>query len=271
MGIIAFFASKSLSNPLKKLKNAAHKIADGNFDVRTKITTADEIGELSLAFDSMAEKLQDSLLEIKDKDNVIKQQEDILLQFSDYSEKYCVCLIDMISSTKITANLSDTETSAFYKIFLNSIATIVKKFDGIVVKNIGDALLFYFPVPNFEAETTLKKCLDCCLTICASHSEISKKIEDENLPVFDYRLSATYGMVRIAKISTSSVNDIFGATVNQCSKINHSAPKNGLVIGEDFFDSVKSFDEYEFETIENEKTSHGYTSYVVSKKPKEKN
>lgn len=268
MGLVAFFTAESFSYPLKQLKNAANKIANGNFDVRTKIATSDEIGELSLAFDSMAEKLQNSLLEIKDKDKVIKQQENILLQFSDYSEKYCVCLIDMVNSTKTTANLTETQTSEFYKIFLNSIASIVTKFDGIIVKNIGDALLFYFPVLTNMEEPALKNCLNCCLTICDSHDEIIKKIKNKNLPVFSYRLSATYGLVRIAKISTSSVNDIFGATVNRCSKINYAAPKNGLVIGSEFYDAVKFFDEYDFKETKYSQTNtiHNYQSYIVSKK-----
>ena len=67
MAIMAFIISKTLSRPLIKLKNAAHTIAEGNFEVRTKITTKDEIGELSQAFDSMAQKLQESLIEIKEK------------------------------------------------------------------------------------------------------------------------------------------------------------------------------------------------------------
>ena len=104
----------------------AHQNKKGLFHTADKGTLfLDEIGELSYAFDSMAEKLENSLLEIKNKDDVIKQQGDLLLQFSDYSEKYCVCLIDIVNSTKITADLSDTETSIFYKTFLNSIASIV--------------------------------------------------------------------------------------------------------------------------------------------------
>ena len=44
MGIVAFVISKSLSRPLIKLKNAANKIASGDFGVRTDIKTRDEIG-----------------------------------------------------------------------------------------------------------------------------------------------------------------------------------------------------------------------------------
>ncbi len=273
MAIIAFVISRTLSKPLIKLKNAANTIAGGNFEVRTKIRTRDEIGELSHAFDSMAQKLQDSIIEIKEKEDVIKQQEDILLQFSDYSEKYCVCMIDIINSTKITANLSDSQTSEFYRIFLNSLAIIVRNFGGIVIKNIGDALLFYFPVLHSEKEITLEKCLNCCLTLGESHDDLEKKLQNENLPSVDYRVSATFGMVRIARTSTSSVNDIFGTTVNRCAKINRTAPANGLIIGEDFYENAKNLAGFEFKKVASDIVSpeHGYVGYIVYRKEKKQN
>ena len=271
MAIIAFIISRTLSKPLIKLKNAANTIADGNFEVRTKINTSDEIGELSHAFDSMAQKLQESLIEIKEKEDVIKQQEDILLQFSDYSEKYCVCMVDIMNSTKITATLTDEQTSEFYRIFLNSIALTVRNFGGIVVKNIGDALLFYFPVLHSEKDLTIKKCLNCCLTLGETRKDILDQLHRHNLLSFDYRTSATFGVVRIARTSTSSVNDIFGATVNRCAKINRSAPANGLIIGEEFYENAKNLEGYAYKRIESEIVSpeHGYIGYIVSRKPRD--
>ena len=270
MAIIAFIISRTFSKPLIKLKNAANTIAGGNFEVRTNITTSDEIGELSQAFDSMAQKLQESIIEIKEKADVIKQQEDILLQFSDYSEKYCVCMIDIINSTKITVKLSESETSEFYRIFLNSMALIVRNFGGIVVKNIGDALLFYFPIIHSEKELTIEKCLNCCLALGESHKDIETKLKKENLPLFDYRTSATFGNVRIARTSTSSVNDIFGATVNRCAKINRTAPANGLIIGEEFYENAKDLGSYTFKKISSDIVSpeHGYIGYIVYRKQK---
>lgn len=270
MAIIAFIISRSLSKPLIKLKNAANTIADGNFEVRTKIRTRDEIGELSHAFDSMAQKLQDSLIEIKEKEDVIKQQEDILLQFSDYSEKYCVCMVDMMNSTKITATLTDSQTSEFYRIFLNSVALTVRNFGGIVVKNIGDALLFYFPVLHSEKDLTIKKCLNCCLTIGESHKDIVRSLNKEGLPSVNFRTSATFGIVRIARTSTSSVNDIFGTTVNRCAKINRTAPANGLIIGEEFYENAKNLENYNFKKISSEIVSpeHGFIGYIVTRKIK---
>ena len=267
MGVAAFVISKSLSRPLIKLKSAANKIASGNFEVRTDIKTRDEIGELSHAFDSMAQKLQESLIEIKQKEDVIKQQEDILLQFSDQSEKYCVGMIDIMNSTKICANLSDAQTSEFYQTFLNSIGSIVQKFEGTVVKNIGDALLFYFAVGEEDEKKVLEQCLDCCLAMSDAHEDIVEKLQQKELPLLDYRISATYGIVRIAKTSTSSVNDIFGTTVNRCAKINRGAPANGVIIGQDFYNTIKDLKKFVFKRIESEIVSpeHGYAGYVVLK------
>jgi class 3 adenylate cyclase len=267
MAAIAFAISKSLSRPLIKLKSAANKIASGNFDVRTNIQTKDEIGELSHAFDLMAHKLQESLIEIKEKEDVIKQQENILLQFSDRSEKYCVGMIDIMNSTRICSQLSDTETSEFYKIFINFMGAVIKKHGGIVVKNIGDALLFYFEIDQSNEQIGLKKCLDCCLSLSDEHDNIIKKLTEQNLPSLNYRISATYGIVRIAKTSTSSINDIFGTTVNRCAKLNRTSSANGVVIGEDFYELVKNYEKYLFKKTTNNSNSsdHNYVGYTVSK------
>lgn len=50
----------------------------------------------------------------------------------------------MISSTKISSNLSASQLSRYYEIFLNGIAQIVENFGAKIVKNAGDALIFYF-------------------------------------------------------------------------------------------------------------------------------
>jgi len=270
MGIIAFFLSKSISRPLIKLKNAANEISRGNFGVRTELKSSDEIGQLSSAFDTMAKKLQYSLITLKQKEELIKQQQDVLLQFSDYSENYCVCFVDIVNSTSITAKLSDLKTSKFYSIFLNSMNEIVNNYDGVVVKNIGDSLLFYFPKTNSQDEQSLRQALDCCLKMSEFHKVVNKMMKKEGLPSIDYRISAAYGSVRVAKIATSSVDDIFGSTVNKCSKINYAAPPNGVVVGDELCKLIKSIEDYNFSRITDNPIVNelGYTVYQVSPKKK---
>lgn len=268
MAILAFVLSRSITKPLIKLRNAANDIAHGNFDVKTSITSKDEIGDLSLSFDYMAKQLKESQIEIQKKEDVIKQQEDILLQFSDHSQQYCVCMIDIMNSTKITAELSETQTSEFYQTFLNTMASIVRNFGGISVKNIGDALLFSFPNLHPDTDEVFRKTIDCCLTMGEANDELTMNLKKHNLPQISYRISATYGPVRLAKLSTSSINDIFGPTVNRCAKINRSAPANGLVIGGEFYKNAKSLKEFNFKKVGGGLVSeeYGFEAYVVSRK-----
>ncbi|TBR07385.1 MAG: adenylate/guanylate cyclase domain-containing protein [Candidatus Nitrosotenuis sp.] len=268
VGTAAFFLSKLISRPIIKLRNAANKIADGNFDVRTNIATRDEIGDLSHSFDMMAEKIQDSLIKIREREDIIKQQKDILLQFSEYSSNYCVCFVDIVGSTKITAKLSDLETSKFYSIFLNSMATIVTKYGGIVVKNIGDALLYYFPKTDTDDMGPFENMLRCSVDMLESRSKINERLTVEKLPEVSYRISAAFGPVRVAIVATSTIDDIFGTTVNKCAKINTLATPNTLVVDESLYNKIKGIGGYEFDKIAdyNIDADNNFSVYFVKQK-----
>jgi len=246
----SFFFSKSISRPIMKLRDAANEISNGNFHARTKIKSGDEIEQLSISFDIMAEKIQDALQKIKQKDLVIKEQQD-LLEFSEHRQKYCIGVIDMVSSTKITAKLSDNDTRSFYGIFINFMGSIINEFGGVVIKNIGDALLFYFPDMLHNDARYFENVVNCCMKMIDSHEKINDEMDVKGLSSCSYRISAVYGPVMIAQMSTSTVADIFGSTVNICTKINSLAQPNGFVIDGDLYDHVKLSSRFKFKEIDN--------------------
>jgi len=268
LSIITYFLSKRLSGPIKKLSDAANEIAHGNFGIRTNIKTRDEIGQLSISFDEMAKKLQESQITIKQKEEVIKQQEDILLKFSQHTQDDCVGVIDMKDSTKISAELSNEDVTKLYEIFLNFMARIVRKYNGKVVKNIGDALLFRFPNVESSDPIVMKNILECCVSMIESHDKLKEQLKAENLPELNYKISLTYGSVNVAQSTTSNVSDIFGPTVNRCFKINSLCPENNIVIGNNMHEILKDFQEYEFAQLSNNemKQKYGYTIFEVRRK-----
>src|ERR687896_2685825 len=69
------------------------------------------------------------------------------IYFADQSNGYyCVCFVDMVNSSQITAKIADgNKIKKYYEIFLNAMAALAKNFGAKVIKNVGDALLFYFP------------------------------------------------------------------------------------------------------------------------------
>ena len=204
-------------------------------------------------------------------------------------QECCVCFIDMISSTKISSNLSAVQLSRYYEIFLNGIAHIAENFSAKIVKNAGDALIFYFdnlqqlhqqPLlqvdddnndnKSVKSTSNFKNVLDCCLTMSAASSVLNAKMLSERLPPIQYRISADYGEVSIAKSSSSQSEDLFGSAMNICAKINSKAQPNGFVIGQMLFDRVNNMSEYAFvPTDEKLVMPKGeYTVYYVKEKEK---
>jgi class 3 adenylate cyclase len=186
-------------------------------------------------------------------------------------QECCVCFIDMISSTKISSNLSAAQLSRYYEIFLNGIAQIAENFGAKIVKNVGDALIFYFDnlqkkqqqpplLPqaddnddnnnnnntSVKSKNNFKNVLDCCLTMSTASGVLNAKMFSERLPPIQYRISADYGEVSIAKSSSSQSEDLFGSAMNICAKINSKAQLNGFVIGQMLFDRVNDMSEYTF-------------------------
>ena len=196
------------------------------------------------------------------------------IYFADQSSGYyCVCIVDMVNSSQITAKIADgNKIRKYYEIFLNAMAALAKNFGAKVIKNVGDALLFYFPDTSDTGNVTaFKEVLECCTAIIAAHEFINIRLEAEALPTVNYRISADYGRVEVATTVTSGTKDLFGPTVNMCAKINSQAEPNGIVIGGDLHEIMKrfSFREYSFEGVEKKQPigiRYSYPVYSVVRK-----
>jgi len=67
--IMSIRLSQIIVSPIKNLQYIASRLAHGELYKRSKITSNDEIGELSKAFNDMADKLQILLKDVTDKQN----------------------------------------------------------------------------------------------------------------------------------------------------------------------------------------------------------
>ena len=95
----------------------------------------------------------------------------------------------------------------------------------------------------------------------------------QHLPPFAYRISIDYGVIDFALVGDYSQIDLFGSTVNLCSKINCSLSiPNEIIIGDNLYRVLKSFPliSNDFSFIENGEykitDSTGYFTYLVKRK-----
>jgi len=172
------------------------------------------------------------------------------ISFNGAQKSYCIGLVDMVNSTKITAHLDNTKMCNYYRIYLNSMTEIAQGFGASIVKNVGDSLLYYFPgTCDAEDKDSTRDVLECSLAMVESHGEINKLMSEYDLPPVNYRVSSDYGKLTIAKSLHSTCNDVFGPTVNTCAKINGIAISNGIVIGGDLYQIARQFRDYEFHSL----------------------
>ena len=167
------------------------------------------------------------------------------IRFSGDSIKSCVGFIDLVDSTKNTITMDNLEhIRKYYSKFINSTSEVVKSYSGKVIKNIGDCLLFYFPkTTDFKDMEVFRETIDCGFKILDERSIVNQELSKEHLPPFNYRISMDYGIVDLALVGDYSQIDLFGTTINLCSKINSSSLSipNEIIIGDNFYRILKSF------------------------------
>jgi two-component system, OmpR family, response regulator ChvI len=155
----------------------------------------------------------------------------------------------------------------YYSIFINTMAALARNYDAKIVKNAGDALIFYFPETSDPGnEPAFNRAFESFTTMILAHDIINSKLHSEKLPSVSYRISADYGRVEVAASTSSKSEDLFGSAMNICVKINSMAEPNGIVIGGNLYQIIKSFsfiNRYEFRESDarNIGFNHAYSVY----------
>ena len=198
------------------------------------------------------------------------------IRFSGDSIKSCVGFIDLVDSTKSTITMEGLDyIRRYYSTFINSVSDLVKSNNGKVVKNIGDCLLFYFPkTSNDKNENAFREVIEYALTVLNRRFSINDELSKQHLPPFNFRISIDYGVIDLALVGDYSQIDLFGSTLNLCSKINSSSLSipNEIIIGDNFYRVLKSFSsidkDYNFSNNGEYKITEtiGYPTYTLQRK-----
>ena len=190
--------------------------------------------------------------------------QDNQITFVNFSNNYCVCIIDIIDSTNNTYDILESKKiKQYYSVFLNTMTSIISRHGGKVIKNAGDNLLYYFPSTMNESNyLDFQDVIECGLSMIDAKEQVDLLLNLNGLPPINYRISASYGKVELAIVANSHSGDIFGTPVNVCSKINHLASSNQMIIHRDLYQVMKEmpyFDDYVFEELDRKKSVNDYS------------
>lgn len=118
-GIFGFVVGRNITNPLSKLQNIALKIKEGDFDVKADINTDDELGDMSNAFNQMAQKLKYSYTELEKRVKEKTEQLTLALQNSqkqnDTLEESKLAILNLLEDSKVLEEQLETEKKSVEK------------------------------------------------------------------------------------------------------------------------------------------------------------
>jgi class 3 adenylate cyclase len=218
--------SRSILRPIEDLEAATERIRQGRFDEHVPVTTTDEFGELSSAFNQMVdglaerERLREAFGAYLDEEVA---QHLISEDFTPRGEEVEVSLVfcDVRDFTTAAAGSSASEVVARLNELFECIVPIVARHRGHIDKFIGDAVLAVFGAPE-RVPDHADRAVQCAV-------ELARTINSRRPGDFEVGVGVNSGRVVAGTIGGAGrLNfSVIGDAVNLCSRVEAATRDTG--------------------------------------------
>ncbi|MEM7018537.1 MAG: adenylate/guanylate cyclase domain-containing protein, partial [Pseudomonadota bacterium] len=176
--LFSWMAARWIIEPVIRLKLAAEKLSDGDWEQRLEVERRDELGSLAQAFKKMVEQLRATFFTLEQKNTDLQQAHQQLhntnqgyarfvphefLQFlnkdsvvdvelGDHVQKEMTILFsDIRGFTSLSETMTPDENFRFINSYLSRMEPVIAGHSGFIDKYIGDAIMALFPTSADEA------------------------------------------------------------------------------------------------------------------------
>ncbi len=165
-------------------------------------------------------------------------------EFHDASEEflqvlgkkaYCAVLFaDVKGSTILSQEVSPAVHSLLISLFLRETALLIEKFNGLVLKYVGDGVVAYFPGPDVPAMND--NAVDCALALKELiFNALNQCLRKKNLPELSFGIGIDSGEMLVNLVGVEDIKlhrDLLGETINLAAKIQGLTKVNQVLVGE---------------------------------------
>ena len=229
----AWLVSSGITRPVRLLLEGARDVEAGHLDRSISVSTADEIGQLSAAFNRMIERLRrnERVRETFGRYFDPKIVEDVidkpaLAATEGQRRPMTVMFCDMKGFTAMSEGVTPQGLVKIVNHYLSVMSEPIRSNRGIIDKYIGDAIMAYWGPPFVaEAEHAHLACLaavEMIDRVASLRKELPEILEVRSIPMeCDIRLGVATGDVLAGSIGSHFMMSytVMGDTVNLASRL----------------------------------------------------
>ncbi len=175
---LVLLISRSFVRPILELVRGTEAVRKGDFDVRVKVPSRDELGRLAESFNEMAEglklnrKYQRLLAQVADR-LVAEQLINIEASLGGELREVSVIFCDIRGFTQITTGMPPAEVIAMLNEHMTALTAIVHEHGGVVDKFVGDMIMALFGAPSAFGDDAMRAA-QCALRMVLRRDELNE-------------------------------------------------------------------------------------------------
>lgn len=252
VGVLTFFVGALLSpvavgriiRPLKHLSDGAKQISAGDLSVEIPVQSTDEVGELTISFNAMAQELKtkEAIKTLFGKYVDPRIVEDLIAEggeqaFSENAkQEMTIFFSDIAGFSTISESLTPNSLVRLMNLYFTHVSQPIYQHNGVIDKFIGDAVMAFWG-PPFTTDNHAKQAAGAALEYVARLNQINAEIPDllgvkKDPPVIDVRIGLCTGDVIAGSIGSTEYMSytVFGDSVNIAARLESANKKYGTRI-----------------------------------------
>jgi len=214
---------RTIQRPINKLIDRMNQVSKGDFTVRTRVFTNDEIGKLKGRFNQMTEgleereKIRDTFGKFVSMEIAQKLMAEGEIDLEGEEIETTVMFTDIRGFTSFSENYSPKELVEFLNQYFSYITEPIHQYRGVVNKFIGDSVMAIFS-PIFGVENHAEAAVQAALGIRQALKEFNAQ---SNYPAIRHGIGIHTGLLIAGNVGASNRKEytVIGDTVNVASRI----------------------------------------------------
>ena len=262
--VISPLITLKIIKPLKELSDGVKKISSGDLSISIPVQSRDEVGELTLSFNKMAEELENKeriknlfgkYVDPRIIESVIEKGEDLFVNDSQ-KKKMTVFFSDIEGFSAISESLTANGLVKLMNHYFTHASQPIYRFNGVIDKFIGDAVMAFWGPPFSNDNYAIEAC-NASLEYLDSLTQINIQIPEilgfrKNAPQINVRIGLCTGDVVAGNIGSNDCMSytVLGDTVNIAARLESVNKKYGtrIIMEHNTHDMIK--DEFETRKID---------------------